>query len=419
MNALPLSLSIDNQSRRVRLDPHDDVFVQDPWPAYDAIRAASPVFFWEEYGLWCCAGYEDVNRLLRDRRLGRENRWGPPLNPTPGREHLAAFEAVEPLPLPNREPPAHTRLRALVNKAFVSRQVERLRPRIETMAHELIDAFPQHEPFDLLESFATPIPVFTICDMLGVPRDASDRLLDWSHAIVKMYMHGRSRADEDAANAASLAFSDFLRALIAERRGHVGDDLLSVLIAARDHGEKLTDDELVTSVILLLNAGHEATVHQTGNAVRTILSQGGDPRRFFAKPEAAEVTVEECLRFDAPLHLFTRFVYEPVELADGVVLDAGKEVGLLLGAANRDPASFSDPGAFRPGRVDQKNVTFGAGIHFCIGAPLARIEMQMALTALFHRLPGLCLAEDTRYRDIYHFHGLERVMVRTRSNAIL
>ncbi len=304
------------------------------------------------------------------------------------------------------EPPVHTRLRTLVNRAFVSRQVERLRPRVEALANELIDGFKPDGRTDLLPSYAAPLPITIIAEMLGVPVGMGPQLLDWSHDMVAMYMHGRSRETEDKANAAAAAFSGFLRATANQRRNDPGDDLLSLLIAARDNGQKLSEDELVSSAILLLNAGHEATVHQTGNAVHTILSQGGDPRRLFATPDATAATVEECLRFDAPLHMFTRYAYAE---AGGLSLKPGDQIGLLLGMANHDPLAFADPGTFNPGRTDQKNASFGAGIHFCVGAPLARLELQASLKVLFDRLPGLRLTEPPRYRDSYHFHGLEKL----------
>lgn len=161
----------------------------------------------------------------------------------------------------------------------------------------------------------------------------------------------------------------------------------------------------------MLNAGHEATVHQAGNAVRAILAQGGDPRRFFETPEANVATVEECLRFDAPLHMFLRYAYEEIEAAPGILVKPGEMVALLLGMANHDPSAFAGPDTFDPVRTDQKNVSFGAGIHFCIGAPLARLELQVSLKTLFERLPKLRLAEEPRFRDSYHFHGLERLAV--------
>jgi len=185
---------------------------------------------------------------------------------------------------------------------------------------------------------------------------------------------------------------------------------LSALIAVRDTGEKLSDAELISTCVLLLNAGHEATVHQTGNAVKSILDQGGDARRFFATPELAAASVEEALRFDAPLHMFTRYAYEAVDLG-AVTLKPGEQVALLLGAANRDPSAFEVPNEFRPDRADQKNVSFGAGLHFCIGAPLARLELQESLSVLFSRLPELKLNAAPRYRDSYHFHGLESLML--------
>ncbi|MBC7284553.1 cytochrome P450 [Hoeflea sp.] len=395
----------------VSQDPHDPGFVQDPYRFYAGMHRASPVFFWQDYTMWCVAGYDQVNALLRDRRLGRENRWGAPLNPVEGRRHLRDFDRIESGSLLEREAPAHTRLRTLVNRAFVSRSVERLRPRINTLANDLIDALPAGEAFDLLPPFATPIPLTVICELLGVPVDRADDLLAWSHAMCEMYVPHRSRETEERANRASAEFGAFLTTHIDEHRHNGADDLLSALIAVRDTGEKLSDAELISTCVLLLNAGHEATVHQTGNAVKTILDQGGDPRRFFETPERATASIEEALRFDAPLHMFTRYAYEPVDLGP-VTLKPGEQVALLLGAANRDPSAFEAPHAFRPGRADQKNVSFGAGLHFCIGAPLARLEMQQSLTVLFARRPELQLEKAPRYRDSYHFHGLERLMVR-------
>jgi unspecific monooxygenase len=405
----PDYLRFDLATRRASIDPREPAFVQDPYAAYAFLHENAPAFFWEDYGFWCFAGYEDVNRLLRDRRFGRENRWGPPGIQDGSRGHLADFDKAEVSSLLELEPPAHTRLRALVNRAFVSRQVERLRPRIAALANELIDRIEADGGADMLPALATPVPITVIAEMLGVPVEMGPQLLEWSHRMVEMYTLRAERSTEERANEAARDFGDFIRRHAVERRRNPGDDLLSLLIAAREEGQKLNEDELVSSTILLLNAGHEATVHQTGNAIRAILQQGGDPKRFFATPEATAATVEECLRFDAPLHMFTRFAYEEVELANGVTVKPGERIGLLLGAANRDPASFAEPATFDPGRADQKNVSFGAGIHFCIGAPLARIELQESLRVLFERLPGLQLADEPTFRDAYHFHGLERL----------
>ncbi|MDQ6434473.1 cytochrome P450 [Mesorhizobium sp. LHD-90] len=413
MNSAPPYLAFDPATRRMRLDPHEPAFVQDPYPAYRWMHENARCVFWEDFGLWCLAGFDEVNRLFRDKRFGRERPGGyrAAVAATGERAHLADFDAVEAGSLLELEPPAHTRLRTLVNRAFVSRQVERLRPRIEVLAHRLIDGFEATGRAELIRDFATPLPAAVIAEMMGLPAESGLQLVAWSNDMVRMYMHKPGPAEETQANASARAFADFIRRHAAEKRKHPGDDLLSLLTAAAEDGQKLTEDELVSSAILLLNAGHEATVHQAGNAVRTILAQGGDPRRFFETPELAVATVEECLRYDAPLHMFTRYVYQEAEIAEGVVLKPGDQVGLLLGAANRDPLAFSEPDAFRPGRPDQKNVSFGAGIHFCIGAPLARLELQVALKTLFDRLPGLRLAETPAYSDIYHFHGLRRLDV--------
>lgn len=412
MTLRPDYLNFDPASRRVSIDPHSPGFFQDPYPAYAFLHANCPVFYWEEFGKWCFAGFEDVNRLLRDRAFGRENPDGPPTPQSSGpRSHLADFDAVEAYSLLEREPPVHTRLRTLINRAFVSRQVERLRPRIETLSHQLIDGFEGKRQIDLLPAFATPIPLMIIADMLGIDHAMGVQLVCWSHDMVAMYMHGRTREDELQAAKSAHEFAGFIRAESRARVGTDKDDLLTLLAKAGADGETLTEDELVSTAILLLNAGHEATVHQSGNAVNALLQSGQDLQTLFADDVASAATVEECLRFDAPLHMFTRYTCRETEIADGVILQPGEQIALLLGAANRDPAAFNRPELFSPQRNDQKNVSFGAGIHFCIGAPLARLEMQVSLKVLFGRLPGMRLLTSPRYRDSYHFHGLEQLLV--------
>lgn len=398
-------MKIDRTNRNVSLDPGDPDFFNDPYPAYRELRKTVPVFKWEEYGYWCFARHEDVAALLRDRRFGRqilhvmsreELGWAE----TPS--HLKPFYDFERHSLLETEPPVHTRLRGLVNRAFLSRTVERLRPRIAELAHELIDGFAEKREADLLDSFATPIPIFIIAELLGVPTELGPRLLQWSHDMVAMYQARRDEEIERKAVAATIAFSDFMRDYVRERRSRPGDDLLSHLVAAEMQGNALSEDELITTAILLLNAGHEATVHAIANGVKALLEMGHAPLEF------GEGHVEELLRFDAPLHLFTRYALEDVDY-HGVRLRKGETVGLLLGAANRDPARFAEPDRFDPSRMPNPHVSFGAGIHFCVGAPLARLELTVALPALFQRLPGLRLADKPRYRDSYHFHGLENL----------
>lgn len=399
-------MRIDKARRSVDLDPVDPGFYNDPYPAYHAIRAEVPVFRWEHYGIWCFARFEDVNALLRDRRFGRqilhvasreELGWAE----TPG--HLKPFYDFESHSLLELEPPVHTRLRGLVNRSFLSRQVERMRPAITSLANGLIDRFESKGEAELLTAFATPIPVIVICDLLGVPAEMAQQLLAWSHDMVAMYQARRDRAVEDRAVKATVEFSRFMRDYVTERRRTPGDDLLSELIRAEEQGARLSEDELVTTAILLLNAGHEATVHALGNGIKCLLEQD-------IRSGIDEACVEETLRYDPPLHLFTRYALEDLEYA-GIRLRKGESVGLMLGAANRDPARFPEPDRFLPGREPNPQVAFGAGIHFCIGAPLARLELQVALPLLFARLPRLALSGQPTYRNAFHFHGLERLDV--------
>lgn len=305
------------------------------------------------------------------------------------------------------EPPRHTRLRNLVLRAFTSRRIAGLAPDISALAAELAQACPPGE-FDLLAAFAQPLPVRIIARLLGVPEEMAPDLLRWSNAMVGMYMAGRTRAMEDKAVAATEAFVAFLRSYVDERRARPADDLITQLIAAEMEGEKLTTDELITTCILLLNAGHEATVHTIGNGVKTLL-ETGTPLSTLA-PDNVEATVEEILRYDPALHMFTRWAYEDIEVM-GHHFRRGDQVGLLLAAANRDPGVWDEPARFNPARPPKPIATFGAGLHFCVGAPLARLELQIALPILFQNHPNLTLAVPPRYADVYHFHGLKELRV--------
>jgi cytochrome P450 len=380
--------------------PTDPVFVQDPYPFYERARSHGPFFHWADYDLVCTGNAAAAGAIFRDRRFGRE---AP--TPEPIARHLAPFYAVEAHSMLEREPPTHTRLRGLVLRAFTSRRIAALAPDITQLSHDLIDALPGG-PFDLLPTFAQKLPVIIIARLLGVPETMAPDLLAWSNAMVGMYMANRTRATEDRAVAATLAFTAFLQGYIDQRRSAPADDLITHLIAAEQDGERLTTDELISTCILLLNAGHEATVHTIGNGVKTVLETGS--QAALATPEPL---VEEILRFDPALHMFTRWCYEPIEVM-GHSFQPGDRVALLLGAANRDPNMWDDPAAFRPDRPAKPHVSFGAGLHFCVGAPLARLELQIALPILFQRLPGLRLAEPPRYGNVYHFHGLEKLMVR-------
>jgi cytochrome P450 len=401
-----MPLQIDVAPRRVSLDPRDPGFYGDPYHAYREIQAVTPVFFWEQYGYWCFCRHSDVSALLRDRRFGRQilhvasrESLGWPEPPA----HLEPFNAIERHSLLELEPPEHTRLRATVNRAFVSRQVERLAPRIAALANGLIDGFEEAGEVDLISAFATPIPVAVIAELIGSPAEMTPQLLEWSHRMVAMYQFGVTREVEDSAASAAKDFAQFMREHIARRRADPRDDLISRLIEAESDGSRLTEGELVTTCILLLNAGHEATVHGIGNGLKAMLERSGAPS---ADSSVDEAMVEELLRFDAPLQLFTRYALWDIEIA-GIGLRQGDRIGLLLGAANRDPLIFADPDRFDPRRAPNPHVAFGGGIHFCVGAPLARLEMRVALNIVLQRLPGLRLTRAPRYRDAYHFHGLE------------
>lgn len=379
--------------------PTEPAFVQDPYPFYARLRAAGDLAYWEDYAMPCAASYEAVHTLLRDKRFGREcpPELAPEIPP-----HQQPFYDIEAHSMLELEAPRHTRLRGLVLRAFTSRRIRELAPEVEALSHELIEAFPQEAPFDLLEAFARPIPVRIICRLLGVPESMSTELLAWSADMVGMYQARRSREMEERAAASASAFAAFMRSYIEERRAKPADDLITHLIAAEEDGARLSLDEMITTCILLLNAGHEATVHTLGNGVKTLLQH--DTREITLE------AVEEVLRYDPPLHMFTRYAYETVD-AFGHRFERGDQVALLLASAGRDPAQWDRSERFIPTRDIKTNLAFGGGAHFCVGAPLARLELHIALKALFERCPSLCLTEAPTYANLYHFHGLSRLIV--------
>ena len=388
--------------KTLHLSPTDPVFVQNPYPAYAAARSTAPVQFWQDYGMLAVFDAATVQALFRDRRLGRE-----PLSSRVYGDHMADWVALERHSMLELEPPRHTRLRSLVLRAFTSRRIAALRPDIEEITETLLSDLPTTS-FDLIPAYCTQLPVRIIARLLGVPEDIWPDLLNWSNTMVAMYQTGRTRAVEDAANTASAEFTAFLRAYVEKRRNDPRDDLITNLIAAEEDGEKLTPDELISTCVLLLNAGHEATVHSLGNAVKCLLEARTSTDALAPKNIAA--TVEELLRYDPPLHMFTRFAYEDIRLGD-TTLKRGEEVALVLGAAGRDPAMYGNPDRFDPFRAAKPHAAFGGGLHFCVGAPLARLELQVALPALFEHLPDMRLTEPPRYANSYHFHKLDQLLI--------
>lgn len=387
--------------RKLNQSPTDPHFVQDPYTFYQRAQETGDFIWWSDYDMACAVSHKMVHAVLRDRRMGRE--CPPELAPViPA--HLQPFYDVEAHSMLELEAPRHTRLRALVLRAFTSRTIAALAPDIRALCHQLVDHFPD-QPFDLLQYYAQPVPVIIISRLLGVPEERADDLLRWSNAMVAMYQARRTPVIEAAAIAATNDFVAFMRGYVAQRRKTPADDLISTLIAAEADGQKLSEDELITTCILLLNAGHEATVHTLGNGTKTLLEQG--------VTGITEATVEEIIRYDPPLHMFTRWVYEDVTLGEHS-FRRGDQIACLLAAANRDPLAYDRPEVFDPARKGPQNTSFGGGIHFCVGAPLARLELQIALEVLFERCPTLRLADAPRYGDVYHFHGLERLMVAKR-----
>ncbi len=352
----------------------------DPYPYFAAAREHAPVQWHDGVGMWLTFTHAAANTVLRTRTLGRV--WAPrwPAEPMP------FFELIHVHSLLENEPPTHTRLRRLVAAAFARGHVERLRPRIaelaERLAADVADAGADGSAVDLIALYAEPLPVQVIAELLGVPEPDWPLLRPWSNAIVKMYEYAVTPAQRAAAETASREFVDYLRELVAERRQAPGDDLVSSLIAETDaDGARLTEDELVTTCTLLLNAGHEATVNVVGNGMTALLSAPDQLAAVRADPALVPTAVEELIRYDSPLQLFERTALADTPVAD-VVVPAGAKIAALLGAANRDPAVFAEPDRFDVTRADNPHLGFGAGIHFCVGAPLARVELQASLATL-------------------------------------
>jgi len=406
-------MQINPSNASVSLDIRDPDFYNNPYPYYEELRAKCPLFFWEEHELWVFSLHEDVTALFRDRRLGRKidpESIPQCRRPKPESAATQPFFDIDQLSMLAQEPPAHTRLRGLVQKAFMAREVEQLRPRIEQLSHDLVDRMIDAGQCDLLKVFATPLPVTVIAEMLGVPTEMTDNLLAWSHAMVKMYEMERTQKMELGAVAASREFVAFLRELVADRRRNPSDDLISRLVEVEEAGEKLTEDELIANCILLLNAGHEATVNLIGNGMLALLTHRDQLERWRADSSLTDTAVEELLRYDTPLHQFNRWVLQSFEYR-GRQFEVGQEIAMLLGSANHDELVFDSPNELDLGRKRNPHVSFGGGIHYCLGAPLARLELSIAFSVLIQRLPEMKLIGTPKYCNSFHFHGLESLNV--------
>ena len=404
--------SLDDALDRFR--PHDPEFIADPYPVLGALREAAPVFRNPITGQWTLTRFADVHETLRDRRLGRSYthlfshaEFG---RPEPD-SRWSAFHQHERWSLLCLEPPDHTRIRRLVSKVFTPKAVAALRPIIDGLADELLDECVERERFDLLADYAQPYSVAVICSMLGVPRSDTRALLDWSHAIVKMYELSTPDDVCRLADRAAAEYIDYTRALIAEKRRRPDGLLVSELVAVEDEGDVLTEDEIVSTTMVLLEAGHEATVNTLGNGVRALLRHPDEWRRLVDAEVDTRTAVEEMLRWDAPLQLFERWVLEHDVVIAGQSMARGEEVAMLFGSAQRDPRRFPNPDRFDVGRGDQAHVGFGGGLHFCVGAPLARQEIATSLAGLVQRCPDLAVVEEPRYQPNFVIRGLESLIV--------
>ncbi len=394
-------------------DPLARDFQHNPYPVYDELRATTPIFYWEPWKIWFFTRYEDVNTLLRDRRLGRtmqhilplEQRYVPPAAIEP-------FERISQHSMFDKEPPEHTRLRGLVHKVFTPRRVESLRGQIESICNQLLDVVIDKGEIEVLNDFAVPLPVNVISELLGVPEADRHLLRPWSNDIVAMYELGHTEEQERLAVQSSIDFADYLRNLAADRRVNPQDDLITALVQVEEAGERLSMDELIATCVLLLNAGHEATVNVIGNGLWALLQHPDQMQALNQNASLIPTAVEELMRFDTPLQLFRRWVLEDMEYG-GYQFKQGDELGFMFGAANRDPARFKNPNAVDITREDNPHISFGGGVHYCLGAPLARLELQIAYQTLLTRLPNLRLAGDApEFKDAYVIRGLHDLRLR-------
>ncbi|MER8029012.1 cytochrome P450 [Streptomyces bauhiniae] len=394
-------------------DPWSPEFLDDPYPAYAELRARGRVIRYEPTDQWLVPHHADVSALLRDRRLGRTyqhrfthqefGRTAPPPEHEP-------FHALNDHGMLDLEPPDHTRIRRLVSKAFTPRTVERLRGYVHGLADSLVADLVAAGGGDLLADVAEPLPVAVIAELLGIPEADRGPLRPWSADICGMYELNPSPEVSARAVRASVEFSEYLRGLIAARRSSPTDDLISALIAAHDEDDRLTEQEMISTAVLLLNAGHEATVNATTNGWLALFEHPEQLALLRADLTLIPTAVEELLRYDTPLQLFERWVLDDIELA-GTTIPRGAELALLFGSANHDETVFDTPTTLNLTRKDNPHISFSAGTHYCIGAVLARLELSASMSSLLTQAPTLTLASDPPRKPGFVMRGLDELMV--------
>lgn len=391
-------------------DPYTDEFAADPYPVYAAWRQSAPVFRAESLDLTLVSRYRDIVRLLGDRRLGRdEAALGPDAPSRPGGE-LPCYDRYVRVNLLETEGETHVRLRRLLGGALGPKRIRALAARVEAIARELIEGIESGSTLDFMADIAEPLPVTVISELLGWPAHARDRLRPWSALIVRLYEKDAGPEDRQRAETACREFASMLGELVDERRRRPRDDLVSALAARMGTGDGLSRDELISGCMLLLNAGHEATVNAACNGLLALLRHPGSMEELKSRPGRVDSAVEEMLRYDAPLHLFHRFVLEDIEIG-AVTVRRGEKVGLLYGSANRDPDAFPEPDRFDIERAPNRHLAFGAGTHFCLGAPLARMELRALFGVLVGSGRRLELAAEPEYRTGLVFRGLKGLRV--------
>jgi cytochrome P450 len=387
----------------------DPKFVENPYPALKELRAFGKPVWHEEVGMFLAARHSDANAVLRTKTLGRI------FTPKEPESQWSEFNWLHSDSLLDSEPPKHTRLRSLVGKAFSRSRIEALRPEVKRIANLLLDEaenkLSSNGNFDLIADYAEPLPVKVIAALLGFPDEDEHLLRPWSQSIVKMYEVNPSLEAQEDAKQAAHEFAEYVRGLMNMRKVAPGTDLISELAVVEEAGEKLNAQELIATCVLLLNAGHEASVNGFGNGMVATFERE-DQLELLSKDSRAiaDTAIEEFLRFDAPLHLFERTATADTEIG-GVMVKTGQKIASLLGSANRDETVFDRADELDLTREQNPHIGFGAGIHFCLGAPLSRIEMSESLPLLFERFPDLAMVETPKRRPTFVLRGYESILV--------
>ena len=384
----------------VVFNPFLPSYQANPYPAYAALRAEDPVHFSAAIQAWVLTAYEDCERVLRDADTFSSSSFTASGQlATALQQQRREFPLGEVPTVLNSDPPVHTRLRALLNRAFTPRAIDGLRPHIEDIAASLLaDAGRTGGRFDAVTGFAQPLPIIVIAELLGVPPSDRDQLKEWSTAIANTTNVLNTEGALKAARQATLELIAYMDEVVAQRRTAPGADIMTALVQAEEGGDRLSHDELLAFSILLLLAGHETTTNMIGNGLLALTEHPEEAARLRAEPALLPSAVEEFLRYDSSVQGAVRFARRTAEVG-GRTIEQGSTLLLLVGAANRDPAQFPEPDALDVARSPNRHLAFGRGIHFCLGAPLARLEGDIAFGALLDRFPELRVAEGGTARS--------------------